>query len=122
MNNDYWHVSTIGICTKNNFERRLGIWPAGFDDDDVLYSNTAYGDYPTYLPSEKKGHTDLESFTGWMLLNYNKPVQVSSTLGGFQPNFIVDEDIKTYWSAKTADKGEYIITDLAKRVPLMRYK
>jgi hypothetical protein len=22
-------------------------------------------------------------FTGWMLLNYNKPVQVSSTLGGY---------------------------------------
>ncbi|GGB80391.1 endo-1,4-beta-xylanase [Flavobacterium suaedae] len=114
-NNQYWHVSTIGICTKNNFERRLGIWPAGFDEDDVLYSNTAYGDYPTYLPSEKKAHTDLNSFTGWMLLNYNKPVQVSSTLGGFQPNFIVDEDIKTYWSAKTADKGEYIITDLGEK-------
>ncbi|KAF2520235.1 family 43 glycosylhydrolase [Flavobacterium salilacus subsp. salilacus] len=108
----YWHVSTIGICTKNNFERRLGIWPAGFDKDDVLYSNTAYGDYPTYLPSEKKSHMDMGSFTGWMLLNYNKSVQVSSTLGGFQANYAVDEDIKTYWSAKTANKGEYIITDL----------
>ncbi len=108
----YWHVSTIGISVKNNFERRLGIWPAGFDKDDVLYSNTAYGDYPTYLPSEKKSHMGLNSFTGWMLLNYNKPVQVSSTLGGFQANNAVDEDIKTYWSAKTANKGEYIITDL----------
>jgi hypothetical protein len=107
----YWHVSTIGICVKNNFERRLGIWPAGFDKDDILYSNTAYGDYPTYLPSEKRDHLS-GSFTGWMLLNYNKPVQVSSTLGGFQPNLAVDEDIKTYWSAKTAYKGEYLISDL----------
>lgn len=108
----YWHVSTSVISVKNNFERRIGIWPAGFDKDDVMYSNTAYGDYPTYLPSESKAHTGLSSFTGWMLLNYNKPVQVSSTLGGFQPNFAVDEDIKTYWSAKTANKGEYLITDL----------
>lgn len=108
----YWHVSTIVLSVKNNFERRLGIWPAGFDKDDVLYSNTAYGDYPTYLPSGKKAHTGLSSFTGWMLLNYNKPVQVSSTLGGFQANFITDEDIKTYWSAKTANRGEYIISDL----------
>ena len=107
----YWHVSTIGICVKNNFERRLGIWPAGFDKDDILYSNTAYGDYPTYLPSEKRDHLS-GSFTGWMLLNYNKPIQVSSTLGGFQPNLAVDEDIKTYWSAKTANKGEYLISDL----------
>lgn len=113
-NDKYWHVSTIGICVKNNFERRLGIWPAGFDKDDILYSNTAYGDYPTFLPSENKGHLS-ESFAGWMLLNYNKPVQVSSTLGGFQPNLIVDEDIKTYWSAKTASKGEYLISDLGEK-------
>ena len=115
VNNDYWHVSTIVISTKNNFERRIGIWPAGFDKDGVMYSNTAYGDYPTYLPSQHKGHTGLNSFTGWMLLNYNKPVQVSSTFGGFQPNYAVNEDIKTYWSAKTADKGEYIITDLGEK-------
>ncbi|WP_417351053.1 family 43 glycosylhydrolase [Flavobacterium alkalisoli] len=115
VNNDYWHVSTIVISTKNNFERRIGIWPAGFDKDGVMYSNTAYGDYPTYLPAQHKDHTGLNSFTGWMLLNYNKPVQVSSTLGGFQSNYAVNEDIKTYWSAKTAKKGEYIITDLGEK-------
>ncbi|MBL7869180.1 MAG: discoidin domain-containing protein [Flavobacterium lindanitolerans] len=113
-NNDYWHVSTIVISTKNNFERRIGIWPAGFDEDGILYSNTAYGDYPTFLPSRKKNHLQ-ESFSGWMLLNYNKPVQVSSTLGGFKPNFSNDEDIKTYWSAKTGAKGEYLISDLGEK-------
>lgn len=113
-NNDYWHVSTIVLSTKNNFERRIGIWPAGFDKDGVMYSNTAYGDYPTFLPSEKKNHLN-ENFSGWMLLNYNKPVQVSSTLGGFQPNFATDEDIKTYWSAKTSKKGEYLISDLGEK-------
>lgn len=114
INNDYWHVSTIVISTKNNFERRIGIWPAGFDEDGILYSNTAYGDYPTFLPSQKKNHLQ-ESFSGWMLLNYNKPVQVSSTLGGFQPNFSNDEDIKTYWSAKTGAKDEYLISDLGEK-------
>jgi xylan 1,4-beta-xylosidase len=110
-NKQYWHVSTIGISTKNNFERRIGIWPAGFDSDDVMYCNTAYGDYPIYLPSENKNHL-TQTFAGWMLLNYQKPVQVSSTLGGYQPNFAVDEDIKTYWSAKSGNKGEFMITDL----------
>ncbi len=109
--NQYWHVSTIGICTKNNFERRIGIWPAGFDADGIMYCNTAYGDYPTYLPSHDKDHLS-QQFSGWMLLNYNKSVQVSSILGAYKPNFSVDEDIKTYWSAKSADKGEYLITDL----------
>ena len=110
---NYWHVSTIFISVKNNFERRLGIWPAGFDKDDVLYSNTAYGDYPTLLPKYAQGKDFTKGlFPGWMLLNYQKPVQVSSTFGGYQPNLAVDEDIKTYWSAKTANPGEYYQTDL----------
>jgi xylan 1,4-beta-xylosidase len=108
---NYWHISTMVIGVKNSFERRLGIWPAGFDSDDVLYCNTAFGDYPTYLPDGKANH--LESrFTGWMLLNYNKPVQVSSTLGGYLPNNAVDENIKTYWSARTGGPGEWIQSDL----------
>ncbi|HYH14910.1 MAG TPA: family 43 glycosylhydrolase, partial [Flavisolibacter sp.] len=48
---NYWHVSTISISVKNNFERRLGLWPTGFDKDGVMYANTAFGDYPHYLPT-----------------------------------------------------------------------
>ena len=51
---NWWHTASIGICVKNNFERRLGIWPAGFDEDDVMYCNTAYGDYPHLLPDAAK--------------------------------------------------------------------
>lgn len=113
-NDNYWHVSTIFISTKNNFERRLGIWPSGFDKDDVMYCNTSYGDYPTLLPEFAKGNDfSKDMFAGWMLLNYQKPVQTSSTLGGYQPNYAVDEDIKTYWSAKTGNSGEWFQTDLA---------
>ncbi|MPR36312.1 family 43 glycosylhydrolase [Salmonirosea aquatica] len=123
---NYWHVSTITINRKNNFERRLGIWPTGFDQDDVMWCNTAYGDYPHFLPyntgdisADKDGLEAARrtvrtttTFTGWMLLNFNKPVRASSALGGYQPNLAVDEDIKTYWSAKSGDKGEWFETDL----------
>jgi hypothetical protein len=108
---NWWHISTLAISVKNNFERRLGIWPAGFDGEGVLYCNTAYGDYPYYLAAGKADHTQSR-FSGWMLLNYNKPVQTSSTLGGFAPNFAVDEDIKTYWSAASGQAGEWLQTDL----------
>ena len=108
---NYWHVSTIGICVKNNFERRIGIWPAGFDEDDVMYCNTAFGDYPTYLPDGKEDHLKSR-FTGWMLLNYSKPVTASSTLGSYSANSAVDESIKTYWSAVSADEGEWLQSDL----------
>ena len=101
----YWHISTIAIGVKNSFERRLGMWPAGFDKDGVMFMDAAYGDYPHYL--------DDGRFTGWMLLNYKTPVSVSSTLNAAHPpNDAVDEDIKTYWSAATDKTGEWIQTDL----------
>ncbi|HET6994643.1 MAG TPA: discoidin domain-containing protein [Chitinophagaceae bacterium] len=133
---NYWHISTIMLSVKNNFERRLGIWPAGFDKDGVMYCNTAFGDYPHSLPHPSQGgaleSSNLQntnnrfgssqipplggggagSFSGWMLLNYNKPIVVSSTLGGYHANNANDEDIKTYWSAATGNKGEWIQTDL----------
>ena len=109
--NNYWHVSTIAIAVKNNFERRIGIWPAGFDKDGVMYCNQAFGDYPTYLPDGEEDHLKSR-FTGWMLLNYKKPVTVSSTLGDYNSNNAVDENIKTYWSAATANEGEWIQSDL----------
>lgn len=121
-NGSYWHVSTIMLSVKNNFERRIGIWPAGFDKDDVMWCNTAFGDYPHYLPGNKVILTHQPGydpalfpqnyFTGWMLLNYKKPISVSSTLGGYHPNNANDEDIKSYWSAATGNKGEWIQTDL----------
>ncbi|RZM06193.1 MAG: xylosidase, partial [Pedobacter sp.] len=117
--NRYWHISTMVVSVKNTFERRLGIWPTGFDRDGTMWCNTSFGDYPHRIPAAgvaneygNNGHSPY--FTGWMLLNYNAPVQVSSTLGGFVPNNAVDEQIKTYWSAQTGDKGEWIQTDLGK--------
>jgi len=113
--NNWWHMSSMVVAVKNNYERRLGLWPAGFDNEGILFANTAFGDYPTYLPS---GPIDYKQklFTGWMLLNYNKPVQVSSTLGSaYSPNFAVDENIKTYWSAKTGQAREWIQTDLGEK-------
>lgn len=107
---NYWHISTSIICVKNTWERRMGIWPTGFDQDDVMWTNTAFGDYPLYLPSERKENGPAGP--GWMLINYKKPVTVSSTLGGFYANNAVDESIKTYWSAKTGNSGEWIHTDL----------
>ncbi len=112
----YWHTSTIRISVKNNFERRIGIWPAGFDKDGMMFMDGTFGDYPHYLPEKDLPHNSNEipnsTFTGWMLLNYNKPVTVSSTLGGYHANNAVDENIKTYWSAASGNKGEWIQSDL----------
>ena len=111
--NNYWHISTMVIAVKNTFERRLGMWPTGFDKDGVMYCNTAFGDYPHYLPAGETDHLKSR-FTGWMLLNYKKPVEVSSTMGSYTANNAVDESVKTYWSASSGKAGEYLQTDLGR--------
>lgn len=106
---EWWHVSTIMLSVKNNFERRIGIWPAGFDKDDLMWCNTAFGDYPYYLPGKSPDGTLRPQ---WNLLNYKKPITVSSTLGSYYANNASDENFKTYWSAATGNKGEWIQSDL----------
>ncbi len=106
-----WHVATMRITVKHKFERRIGLFPAGFDQDGILFCNTSFGDYPLRLPC---GRWDplRDPFTGWMLLSYNKPAGASSSLAGFKPDYAVNEDIRNYWSAKTGEAGEWLRVDL----------
>jgi hypothetical protein len=110
---NYWHISTMTISVKHMFERRLGLFPTFFDRDGEMYVYTAFGDFPFKVPT-KKIVTPDELFPKWMLLSYNKPVQVSSELTGHSKEYATDEEIRTYWSANTGNKGEWITMDLQK--------
>ncbi|MGN1237993.1 MAG: family 43 glycosylhydrolase, partial [Muribaculaceae bacterium] len=37
---NYWHVGTCMLSLKYKFERRIGLYPVGFDADGVMYCNT----------------------------------------------------------------------------------
>ena len=108
---NYWHAATGLAWIHNKFERRLGLYPAGFDAGGVLYANTAFGDYPQYLPKGKRDGMK-SSFTGWMLLSYHKKVTASSSVAGHEPALAVDENIRTFWSAGTAATGAWFQVDL----------
>jgi hypothetical protein len=108
---NYWHVSTMTISQKHMFERRLGLFPTFFDKDGEMYIYTGYGDFPLKVPT-KKISTPEELFPQWMLLSYNKPVEVSSELPNHPKSFAANEDIRTFWSAQTGNKGEWLTMDL----------
>ena len=110
---NYWHISTMTISQKHKFERRLGLFPMAFDKDGWLYTDTGFGDFPFKIPNKKISSPE-ELFPEWMLLSYNKPVEVSSELVSYPKNYAVDEEIRTFWSAKTGAKGEWISIDLQK--------
>lgn len=112
-NGKYWHVTTMVVSVLASFERRLAIFPAGFDADSLLHSDTYLGDYPQYLPGFAPPGAENNLFGG-MLLSFKKTAGASSTLSGFPPSNAVDENIKTWWSATSANAGEWLRVDLGK--------
>ncbi|WKZ60392.1 MAG: family 43 glycosylhydrolase [Cyclobacteriaceae bacterium] len=114
---NYWHAGTMLNWIKYKFERRLGIFPTGFDDDGQLYCITAFGDYPNYHASGLRDHRE-STFTGWMLQSYKKKVWASSSLPGRTPELAVNENIRNYWSAETNQKGEFLAVDLGAEVDI----
>jgi hypothetical protein len=111
---NYWHISTLTISQKHMFERRLGLFPTFFDKDGTLYTYTVFGDFPFTIP-QKKISSPNELLIQGMLLSYKKPVEVSSELAGHSKSFVNDEDVRSYWSAQTGNKGEWITIDLEKQ-------
>ncbi|MBO5648952.1 MAG: family 43 glycosylhydrolase [Clostridia bacterium] len=134
LHGNFWNVTCASVYVTHGFERRLNLFPAGFDEDGLLYANTVLGDYPITLPDGKRDHREV--YTPYMLLSKNCEVTVSSEdkappenpLHGdgltytqvpesryvHVPGYAVDEDIRTMWAAATRSPGEWIQLDLGR--------
>lgn len=108
---NYWNTGTPWIAVNWNFERRIAMFPTGFDKDGQMFANTRFGDLPHYLPAKKWQGKD-ELFTGWMLLSYKKPATALSVLDTFRVANITDENPRTFWVAKQNKEGESVTIDL----------
>ncbi|MFC1570134.1 family 43 glycosylhydrolase, partial [bacterium] len=108
---NYWRVTTLVVSVKHIFERRIGIYPAAFDVDSMMYTNTVFGDYPQFLPDIKANPIE-DNLAGWMLLSYKKYATASSEMEEHPLENAVDENVKTDWCAETGDKDEWFMLDL----------
>lgn len=108
---NWWHAATMRISVNGAFERRLGVFPAGFDADGVLTCNQNFADYPLALPD---GPFDpwAKITPEWMLLSYRSSVTASSAVPGHEPALAADEDIQTWWATAAPGVGEWISLDL----------
>lgn len=103
----FWHTATMRISMNHAMERRVGLWPAGFDPQGELFCNQRYGDWPRKITAQ--GSDPWEN-PEWMLLSYGKNVTASS--GTDSMKHAVDENIQTWWKADCCDSGEWICIDL----------
>lgn len=133
---NYWHFSTMAISVNYKFERRIAMYPAGFEENGQMYVNTAYGDYPHFLPDVAIDN-HKHRFSGWMLLSKDKKVTTNSVLSGVKrnvvdeheagymleqeaPNYSVeminDENIRTLWVAENNSDSLFVEIDLGREM------
>ena len=109
----WWHTATMRISVNHDFERRVGIWPAGFDADGELYCNQRYGDWPMALDALRN---DPWSNPEWMLLSAGKRMTASSFTAGHEPDHASEENVRTWWQAASNDRKEWLQIDLGKHM------
>jgi hypothetical protein len=107
-NGRLWHVSTMRISKNHDFERRLGLWKAGFDADGELYCDQRFGDWVQPLDGKP-----LEA-PPWMLLSVGKCAAASSFVPGCEPEKATEENVQTWWKAATNRCDEWLCVDLGK--------
>lgn len=110
---NWWEITTMWVGNADPFERRLGLFPVTFDDKGAMKVHTYFGDYPMRVP-QRKFDPEKESLVGSNLLSYNKACTPSSELEACAAELGGDENVRTWWSAKTGDKGEWFSMDLGK--------
>ena len=105
----FWHTATMRISKNHDFERRVGLWPAGFDEDGELFCNQRYGDWPMALEGEPWRDP------AWMLLSVGKAATASSFVPGHEPDKATEENVQSWWQAASNDREEWLRVDLGKR-------
>ena len=103
---NWWHTATMRISVNHDFERRVGLWPAGFDEDGELFCNQRYGDWP--MAAEGDPWRD----PAWMLLSGGKTATASSFVPGREPEKATEENVQTWWRAASNSRDEWLCVDL----------
>ena len=108
---NWWHTATMRISVNHDFERRVGLWPAGFDAEGELFCNQRYGDWPMTLSGFRQ---DAWREPAWMLLSAGKAASASSAAPGHEPEKATEENVRSWWRAATNGRGEWLCVDLGK--------
>lgn len=109
MEGHFWHTATMRISMNHVFERRVGLWPAGFDAEGVLFCNQRYGDWPSDADRLRR---DPWAEPEWMLLTFGKRMSASSCDPAHPAEHAADENIQTWWRADPSDPEKWLCADL----------
>ncbi|GAP71413.1 endo-1,4-beta-xylanase [Candidatus Symbiothrix dinenymphae] len=110
---NYWHVATMKISIRHDFERRIGLFPVYFDEQGDMHAHTLWTDYPFVIPDRKTDFEKTNLSAGWHILSYHKKATASSLSENAASAF--DEHIESMWAAATGNSGEWLQIDLGEK-------
>lgn len=110
---NWMRMGTMWIGVHNLFERRVGLFPAGFDPQGRLFTDTAFGDFPQKLPDRPDAHRPpADNKPLWMLVSEQARATASSESPGHPAARAADENARTWWAAASGRSGEWLALDL----------
>jgi len=104
-----WAVYTTLVRIDHVYERRIGMDPAGFDDEGNFFIAG-----PTETPQLAPGrsaHPERENDTGWVAVSLDTMPRASSQKEGHEAQYANDNIIRTWWEP-TGDPPHWLRYDL----------
>ena len=110
-----WYVASLIIGAREHYERRIGIFPA-FYDNGYAHAITDDFDKPFVVPDRKVDFEKESILLDMNVLSTGKAVTASSALNTLTPDKTSDDDIRTWWSARSGKAGEWLQMDLGRKM------
>ena len=110
---NHWYVASLIIGTREHYERRIGIFPAYYNNGRG-YAIMDDFDKPFVVPNKKVDFEKESILLDMNVLSTGKKMTASSALNDMTPEKAADDNIRTWWSARTGNSGEWLQMDLGR--------
>lgn len=106
---NWWYITTVSVRANSNRLNKLALFPAGFDENGNLFVKSDFADLPIVMPTAR--NTDIDRLDPeWALISDEATAQASTS--AYPENSAIDDDVTSFWSARTGKRGEWLSLDL----------
>lgn len=109
-NDTLWAFTTSVVGNYYVFERRLGLFPVGIDENGDLFG-LPQRDVPQHAPGVL-AHPEKGNEAGWLPVSVRTIATASSFAPGQTADYAVDDSCRTWWQPGADDKEPWLMVDL----------
>lgn len=108
-NNTIWAFTTSIVGNYFVFERRIGLFPIGFNEQGCMYGYPAR-DIPQYAPGVLS-HPEQGNETDWLPVSVRTIAMATSSASGHTADYAMDDNCRTWWMPSSIDRSPSLLFD-----------